>query len=91
MLEKYKRELANKGEVYLRIKARPGAGATEVKGVLDTEPDETLKIDVAAIPENGKANEELVKYLAAAFEVAKTEIKVISGAGDKIKLLKIQK
>lgn len=91
MLEKYKQELASKGEVYIRIKARPGASATEVKGVLETEPDETLKIDVAAAPENGKANEELAKYLAAAFEVGKTAIKVISGAGDKIKLIKISK
>jgi uncharacterized protein YggU (UPF0235/DUF167 family) len=91
MLEKYKQELASKGEVYIRVKARPGASATEVKGILETEPDETLKIDVAAIPENGKANDELTKYLAAAFEVGKAGIKVISGAGDKIKLIKITK
>lgn len=90
MLEKYKKQLADKGEVYLRVKARPGAEATEVRGILETEPEETLKIDVAAAPEQGKANEALIKYLALAFEVSKAAISVISGAGDKIKLIKIK-
>lgn len=89
MLEKYKAQLANKGEAYIRVKARPGASATEVKGILETEPEETLKIDVAAAPENGKANEELIKYLSLAFGVSRADVKVISGAGEKVKLVKI--
>lgn len=90
MLEKYKIELAKNGETYLRVKARPGASATEARGVLETEPEETIKIDIAAAPEQGKANDELIRYLANAFCVPRSCIQIISGAGDKIKLLRIK-
>ncbi len=89
MLEKYKTMLKEKGETYIKVKARPGASITEVRGVLETEPEETIKIDIAAAPEQGKANDELIKFLALALEVSKSDIQVISGAGDKIKLIKI--
>ncbi|MEI8361188.1 MAG: DUF167 domain-containing protein [bacterium] len=84
---KYKED----GEIYLRIKARPGAATTEVKGLLETPDGDTYKIDLAAAPEQGKANLELIKYLAVWFEVAKANITVLSGAGDKFKLIKIVK
>lgn len=84
-------EFRNKGEVYLRIKARPGAQATEAKGILAGEEGDTIKVDVAAPPEQGKANTELMRYLADWFDVRKDQIKIISGAGDKVKLIKISK
>lgn len=88
MLENFKKILKNKGEVYLTVKARPGADRTTVKDIMD---DEAIKIDIAAPAIKGKANEELVKFLAKEFEAAKNNIKIISGAGEKIKLVKIIK
>lgn len=90
MLNKYIKKLEDKAEIYIRIKARPGANATAIKGIMDTPDGETVKIDVAAPAEKGKANEELVKFLAICFSVAKTAVKIISGAGEKVKLIKIQ-
>lgn len=90
MFSELVQEFKERGEVYLRIKARPGAAATEAKGVLQTEEGETIKVDVAAAPERGKANEELVRYLADWFNVGKGQVKIISGAGDKVKLIKIK-
>ncbi|NTU98676.1 DUF167 domain-containing protein [Candidatus Falkowbacteria bacterium] len=88
-------ELAKKfeqdGEVYLRIKARPGAASTEARGVLATPEGDTIKVDVAAAPEQGKANLELVRYLADWFNVSKMQVRIVSGAGDKVKLVKISK
>ena len=86
MLVKYKDNLANNKEVYLRIKALPGAGKTEPVAEM---ADGTLKIAVAAAPEKGKANAELIKYLSKEFKAGKSDIKIISGAGDKLKLVKI--
>lgn len=91
MLTKFVEQFRKKGEVYLRIKARPGASATDVRGIMEGEDGETIKIDLAAVPENGKANQELVKYLAKWFLVLKENVKIISGAGDKVKLIKIIK
>lgn len=91
MLTKYVERLGSENEVYLRIKARPGAASTEVRGILEGEDGETVKIDVAAAPEQGKGNTELIKYLSVWFQVPKSNIMIISGAGDKVKLVKITK
>jgi len=53
--------------------------------------DGTLKIAVAAVPEKGRANRALVEFLAEEYSVHKNDIKIISGASDRIKLVKIIK
>jgi len=88
MLEKYHQILTAKGEVYLRIKARPGAPKTEFKAIMD---DETIKVDIAAPAENGRANEALIAWLAQELDVNRNGVKVISGAGERLKLVKIIK
>jgi len=87
MVSDFKLELKNRGEVYLRVKARPGAGKTQIKDILD---DDTIKINIAAPPVKGKANQELIKFFAKEFCVKKRNIKIISGKQDKIKLVKIK-
>jgi uncharacterized protein YggU (UPF0235/DUF167 family) len=89
MLEKYTKELATDGQTYLKVKARPGAETTQLRGVLAMENEEVLKIDLAAPAEQGKANEELLKFLTIALGQKKASAKIISGAGEKIKLIKI--
>jgi uncharacterized protein len=75
-------------EKYLRVKVIPGAPRTEIK---DTMADGTIKIAVAAAPEKGKANAALMKFLAEEFGVPKSNITIISGASDRVKLIKIIK
>ena len=80
-LSEFKRQLRRAGEIYLRIKVRPQATATKVKDLMS---DQTIKIDVAAPPVKGKANAELIKFLAQEFAVTKENIKIISGAGERV-------
>lgn len=89
MLDEIQKKLAEKAEIYLRIRVRPNASRTAVTGVAVAEEGQTVKIDVAAPPEKGKANQELIKFLAKEFGVDKNEVKIISGAGERIKLLKV--
>ena len=86
MLNKLKEKLKNEKEVYLRLKVRPGAGRTEVKGIM---ADETIKVEVAAAPIKGRANEELIKFLAQQLGINKSNIKIFRGEKEKIKLIKI--
>jgi len=86
MISKYKKQLKEKSEVYLRIKVHPGASKSEIKGVM---ADETVKISISAPPEKGKANAELINFLAKEFGVNKSGVKILSGASDKVKLVKI--
>jgi uncharacterized protein (TIGR00251 family) len=87
MLKKYINELVDKKEVYLRVKVRPNAGETALKEIL---ADNTIKIDIAAPPKKGKANQELISYLADQFRIHKENVKIISGSREKIKLIKIE-
>lgn len=89
MLEPFKKQFKEKGEIYLRIKVRPGAGKTAVREVLDGGEGKTIKIDVAAPPVKGQANQELIKFMKKEFQAKKDGVKILSGAGEKIKLLKI--
>ncbi|MEI6596659.1 MAG: DUF167 domain-containing protein [bacterium] len=86
MFVKFKKLYQENGEVYLRVKVRPGAAKTCVKEVM---ADETVKIDIAAPAVKGKANQELIKFLAKQLETVVGNIKIISGAGERIKLIKI--
>jgi len=88
MLEEEIKKLNNNNEVYLRIKVNPNCGKTTFRSKLE---DDTIKIDLKAQPEKGKANKELIKYLSGIFRVNKNSIKILSGASDRLKLLKIIK
>lgn len=87
MLSKFKRQLKDKGEIYLKIKVHPNAAKTIVKAVMNNN---TVKVDIAAPPVRNKANQELVKFLAQGFSVSKNNVKIISGINDKNKLIKIK-
>ncbi len=87
-MEKFKRELKIKGEVYLRVKVRPASARNLITEIMD---DKTVKINIAAQPIKGKANQELIKFLAKEFSTDKDKIEIISGKTEKIKLIKIIK
>ncbi|PLX22155.1 hypothetical protein C0584_00165 [Candidatus Parcubacteria bacterium] len=88
MFKKEKKSLEEKGETYLKVKANPNSGKTEVAGILD---DDTIKINIKAVPEKGKANKELIKFLAKEFSISKDNVNIISGGFDRVKLIKLTK
>ncbi len=83
MLEEYKKELLEKGTITIKVKVHAGAHETKIKSLLS---DGTIKIDIAKIPEDGKANDVLLKLLSEEFQVSKNTIEIIMGkfSGDKI-------
>jgi uncharacterized protein (TIGR00251 family) len=87
MFSGHKQQLLSSGEVYLRVKVIPGAGKTEAIGAM---ADGALKIAVKAPPEKGKANKELASFLAKEFDIDKDCVSIISGAGERLKLVKIR-
>ena len=87
-LSLYKTELIENREVYLNVKAFPGAGKTEVKEIME---DGTVKIGIKAPADKGRANQELVKFLAKELGVNKGSISIIGGWTARQKLVKISK
>ncbi len=79
---------------YLRIKVIPKSSRNEVAG-LSLESTEfgdqtTVRIKIKAVPEKGKANKELIEFLAELLNISKSEISIISGAGSQLKLVKVE-
>ena len=71
----------SKGVVFV-AKVVPGSsGPTRMCGLLDG----MLKVKVSAAPERGKANECLVKFLAAELGVKKNALDIVSGQSGPVK------
>jgi len=83
-----RRTLATEGSVTFSVRARPHAPRTAVKDVMD---DGSVKIAVAAPAEEGKANEELVRFLAEEFGVHSSQVEILSGGGNRRKMVRITK
>ena len=73
-------------DLLLAVRIQPGASDDKIVEVVD----DALKIRITAPPENGKANSHLVKFLANSFGVAKSRVKLITGANNQHKRLRIQ-
>ena len=69
------------------VRVHPGAPHTRVKEILS---DGTIKIDVAAVPEDGKANVALIKFLAKEFDVPKSHIEIVSGQTAQTKVIRVR-
>lgn len=75
---------------YLRIKVIPKSNKNEIiETFTDADGEETIKIRIKAAPEKGKANAELIKFLSKEFGVPQATISIISGKGERLKLIKI--
>ena len=69
----------------LTIQVQPKASKSECVGL----HGDALKIRIAAPPVDGKANAELVALVAETFGVRKAQVEIRSGAGGRMKLLRI--
>ncbi len=67
------------------IKVVPGSSKTKIAGMLG----DAIKVNVAAAPEKGKANKELVKFLAKTLDIPKSGITIVSGEKDQRKVLRL--
>jgi hypothetical protein len=81
-------EFEKVGRVTLRVKVIPKSAANAIIGFLDNE---TLKVRIAAAPEKGKANHELINFFAEEFKTGKDKVTIITGAGDPLKLIRIER
>jgi uncharacterized protein YggU (UPF0235/DUF167 family) len=70
----------------LALRVTPGADRTRVTGRL---ADGRLQVRVAATPERGEANEELVQFLARALGLPRAAVRVARGRTSRDKLMEV--
>lgn len=79
-------EFRREGRISLTLRVTPKSAKTAWAGRLD---DGSWKIRLAAVAEDGKANAELIRFLAGEFGVSRDKVTIISGASARMKLVKI--
>lgn len=86
-LETLRARLATEQRISLNVKVTPKSPRTAWIGVLD---DGTLKLKLAAVPEKGKANQELIRFLAAEFGVQRHQVRIVAGETNSRKSVSIE-
>lgn len=75
----------------LHVHVIPNSPKNQILGwVKDAAGDRWLKVRIAALPEDGKSNKELVKFLAKTLGLPVKQVKITGGEASRYKKLKIE-
>jgi len=69
----------------IRLYIRPDAAETRVEGIYQ----DRIKIRISAPPEKGRANKELIKFIAGILSIPKSRISIASGKTSNYKEIQI--
>ena len=75
--------------VFLSLHAQPGARLGRDGTMIQGMHGDALKIRVAAPPIDGRANEEIIRFLADKFAVPLTSVSLLGGASSRLKKFQI--
>lgn len=80
------------GKGYLiRVRLTPNSSSCRSNGIISGPNEENyLRINVISAPEKGKANQELIKFLAKKLGLAKSLFEIVSGSTNHWKKIEIQ-
>lgn len=92
-LEHLKELLETTGELFLRVKVRPERPHNQLRDIreesIDGKTEIMCYVDIMAKPEQGKANVALCAFLASLFDIDSTQVHVILGKREGLKVIKI--
>ena len=75
----------------LRIRVTPNASKCGFGGIFSTPDNQDfIKINLNAVPEKGKANQELIKFLSKYLHLNKSSFSILSGETDRYKKILIK-
>jgi uncharacterized protein (TIGR00251 family) len=72
-------------EIHIAVKALPGASKTEFAG----EKEQRLRVRIASAPEDGKANAELIAFIAKTLGCPKREVRLLRGTQSRVKTIAV--
>ena len=71
--------------LHITVKAIPGASRTEFAGVKGKQ----LRVRIAAAPEDGRANAELIAFIAKSISCPKKEVRLLRGTQSRVKTIAV--
>jgi len=75
-LEALRARLQTEGKLALSIRVIPKSQRTQWAGEM---ADGAFKVKLAAVPEKGKANDELIRFLAEEFGLRRAQVEIVAG------------
>jgi uncharacterized protein (TIGR00251 family) len=73
------------------VRLTPKGGRDCVQGwALESDGRRYLKARVSAPPEDGKANEALIRLLAKTLSIGKSKVRIVSGASSRLKMIEVE-
>ncbi len=81
---------SNSSQITFKVHLIPNSKKNELISEELIDDHLNLKIKLTAVPENNKANKELIKFIAKSLKIAPSKIQIISGHTQRHKLLSIQ-
>ncbi len=75
----------------IALKVTPGARKNEILGWEDDYPQigRVLRVKIAAPPVEGKANKEIVTFMAKTLGIPKSAVELLHGSTGRIKLIQV--
>ncbi len=95
MLQELQEQLQLGKKITLKVKIVPNSKQNQIVGFYEdakAKPGintKILKIKIAATPEKGKANEELIRFLSEIFNIPQKNITILRGHTSPIKTIQI--
>jgi len=75
---------------YLNIKVKAAAKNNAIKEFVIINDIPYLKLSIRALPEQGKANEEIISYLAKEWQLLRSSIEITKGHTNNLKTILIK-
>lgn len=75
----------------IALKVTPGARKNEILGWEEDYPQigRVLRVKIAAPPVEGKANKEIVSFMAKTLSIPKSAVELLHGSTGRIKLIQV--
>ncbi len=71
-------------QIYIRVIPRAS------KNKILKQSDGSFKIHLTAVPTDGKANKQLIKFLSTTWKIPQSQIKIIKGQKNQSKIIEIK-
>ena len=80
-----------KDGVLAALRVTPNASRDKIDGVADqADGSKVLKVMVTVVPEDGKANDAVIKLLSKAWKIPRTRMQVVAGQTSRTKTVLIE-
>lgn len=75
---------------FLNIKVKAAAKSNDIKEFIIINDIPHLKLSIKALPEQGKANEEIINFLAKEWQLLRSNLEITKGHNNSLKTILIK-